>query len=126
VTDTSLDLTHEGPDDPGVQSDWDSLEEVPVEEVRELFVTLAKALRAYQLYDDNNPVYKRFVSALRGAFDSLWHDMDHLTVRVTEAQLVLDTVDTRSVSRPPSSVWVTNAVPESFTRCITRRLRSSV
>jgi len=107
VTDTSLDLTQEGPDDPGVQSDWDSLEEVPVEEVRELFVTLAKALRAYQLYDDNNPVYKRFVSALREAFDSLWHDMDHLTVRVTEDKLVLDTVEVyRNESRAESLAFL--------------------
>ena len=40
---------------------------LPVAPVKELFVTFSKALRAFQLYDENNPVYQRFVSALHHA-----------------------------------------------------------
>jgi HEAT repeat protein len=60
------------------------LASLPVEEVRELFVVLAKALRAHQLYDENNPVYQRFVSQLADALRSLWLSMDRLQVSVEE------------------------------------------
>jgi hypothetical protein len=63
---------------------WDELETLPLEEVREFFVTLGKALRAYQLYDENNPVYQRFVQSLREAFSILWKELDHLKVHVGE------------------------------------------
>ena len=63
---------------------------LPLAEVRELFVTLGKALRAYQLYDENNPVYKRFVSALAEAFRELWDELDRLHVQVTEDTLRLE------------------------------------
>ena len=35
--------------------DWEE-EQLPVEVVRSLFITLGKAFRAHQLYDENNPV----------------------------------------------------------------------
>jgi HEAT repeat protein len=56
-------------------------------EVRDLFVTFTKALRAHQLYDENNPVYQRFVSALRQAFSELWGRVDRLQVGVEEDRL---------------------------------------
>jgi hypothetical protein len=59
---------------------------------RDLFVALAKALRAYQLYHENNPVYQRFLSGLRDAFQRLWKTEGELTVVVEEARLVLDGV----------------------------------
>lgn len=45
---------------------------------------LAKALRAQQLYDENNPVYQRFVSQLAEGVGNLWEDMDRLQVSVEE------------------------------------------
>ncbi len=45
---------------------------------------LGKALRAQQLYDENNPVYQRFVSQLAEALGNLWHRMDRLQVSVEE------------------------------------------
>ena len=47
--------------------DWAGGDDLPVVEVRGLFVVLVKALRALQLYDDNNPVRKCFVTSLREA-----------------------------------------------------------
>lgn len=69
--------------------DWDTAT-LPLDEVRELFVILGKALRAYQLYDENNPVRQRFVEALRAAFSELWTQCPHLTLRVEESRILLE------------------------------------
>lgn len=64
--------------------DWADPADLPIEEVRDVFVTLSKALRAYQLYDSNNPVYKRFVSNLRDALFRIWGIRDQLQILVEE------------------------------------------
>jgi len=64
--------------------DWNDLSNLPTEEVRALFVVLSKALRAQQLYDENNPVYQRFVSQLADALADLWAQMDRLSILVEE------------------------------------------
>jgi hypothetical protein len=71
----------------GLAADWADVSELPMAEVRDLFVTFTKALRAHQLYDENNPVYQRFVSALRQAFAELWGRVDRLQVGVEEERL---------------------------------------
>ncbi len=48
---------------------------------------LGKALRAQQLYDENNPVYQRFVSQLAVALGGLWNQMDTLQISVEEDRL---------------------------------------
>lgn len=62
---------------------------LPVAEVRSVFVTLGKAFRAYQLYDENNPVRKRFVDTLRSEFRRLWEELDQLVVSVDEDHIYL-------------------------------------
>ena len=69
--------------------DWAEGDDLPVVEVRGLFVVLAKALRAFQLYDDNNPVRKRFVTSLRDAFEQLWQEVEGLNLSVEEHRIVL-------------------------------------
>jgi HEAT repeat protein len=69
--------------------DWEG-DGLPVEEVRALFVTLGKAFRAYQLYDENNPVRQRFVATLKGDFEALWTDLDKLLVRMDEDHIYLE------------------------------------
>lgn len=66
----------------------DAIADLPLDEVRDLFVTLGKALRAYQLYDENNPVYHRFVSSLREAFQDIWQEVDQVKVMVEEHRLM--------------------------------------
>ena len=69
-------------DTPGAHDtgmDWDE-ESLPVEQVRSLIVTLGKAFRAVQLYDDNNPVRQRFVDTLKSEFSRLWSELDKLVV----------------------------------------------
>ncbi len=67
--------------------DWEDPSVLPVEEVRDVFVTLTKALRAYQLYDPGNPVYKRFVANLREAFAGIWESRGRLEILVDESRL---------------------------------------
>jgi hypothetical protein len=68
--------------------EWEQ-EGLPVQQVRALFVTLGKAFRAYQLYDENNPVRQRFVETLRGEFQRLWEEVDRLVVTMDEDHLYL-------------------------------------
>lgn len=68
--------------------DWDE-SSLPVDEVRSLFVTLGKAFRAYQLYDENNPVRQRFVETLRGELKALWGELEELTVTMDEDRIYL-------------------------------------
>lgn len=74
----------------GASVEWD--EDLPPEDlsrVRDLFSALAKAVRAHQLYDENNPVYDRFVTGLRRAFDGLWEGKaERLPIQVEEERLV--------------------------------------
>jgi hypothetical protein len=84
VTDTVF----ENPEQPAeATEDWGDTSDLPLEEVRELFVTLSKALRAVQLYDENNPVYQRFVSSLQSEFKKLWVELEELPIRVEETRL---------------------------------------
>jgi HEAT repeat protein len=70
-----------------VALDWDDPSTLPIEEVKELFVSLGKALRAQQLYDANNPVYQRFVTHLGKGLSNLWSRMDRLQIQVEEDRL---------------------------------------
>jgi HEAT repeat protein len=63
---------------------------LPLEECRDLFVVLGKAFRAYQLYDENNPVRHRFIESLRQAFQDVWADLDQMTLTVEEDRLLLE------------------------------------
>jgi hypothetical protein len=69
--------------------DWNDPSALPLEEVSSLFVVLGKALRAQQLYDENNPVYQRFVSQLGESLAALWSSMDRLPISVDEDQFTL-------------------------------------
>jgi HEAT repeat protein len=106
IPSTCPDLT-EQPTDPtepaGAFAEVEGEENLPLTEVGELFQTLGKALRAFQLYDENNPVYKRFVSSLSEAFTGLWGELNKLHVSVEEDRFALAGQEVyRSVSRSDS------------------------
>lgn len=84
------DASHEGAAATGGAAEWAEGDTLPLVAVRELFVTFSKALRAFQLYDENNPVYQRFVSALRQSFESLWTELPALPLLVEEDRLVFE------------------------------------
>jgi hypothetical protein len=86
--------------------DWEE-QGLPVEEVRTLFVTLGKAFRAYQLYDENNPVRQRFVETLKGEFQKLWTELDKLVVSMDEDHIYLGEAEVyRSESRNDSLAFL--------------------
>jgi len=99
LTDNPADISEETPDEsegrsesdtlPDEPEGWSENDDLPVAQVRELFIVLGKALRAFQLYDENNPVRRRFVTSLREAFESLWQDLEGLNLSVEEHRLVL-------------------------------------
>lgn len=85
---------------------WDD-HDLPIDQVRALFVTLGKAFRAYQLYDENNPVRQRFVDALAGEFTTLWGEIDRLVVTVDEDHIYLGGTDVyKSESRNDSLAFL--------------------
>jgi hypothetical protein len=70
-------------------AEWAETDDLPISQVRALFVILGKALRAFQLYDDNNPVRRRFVDNLREAFEGLWSEIEGLHLAVEEDRFVM-------------------------------------
>jgi hypothetical protein len=87
--------------------DWSQTATLPVEEVRELFVTMGKALRAFQLYDRNNPVYRRFVTALAEAFVRVWDEASSVRIAVDEEEFLLEGVSVyRADSRADSLAFL--------------------
>lgn len=83
-------LGRETPDPAFAALDWEEPSSLPVAEVRELLQTLSKALRAFQLYDRNNPVYHRFITNLRQALTRIWEGRDRLPVLVEENRMTWD------------------------------------
>ncbi|MDH3223701.1 MAG: hypothetical protein OEO23_08290, partial [Gemmatimonadota bacterium] len=80
--------TSVGQESPSQGEGWTDLDLLPLGPVKELFQALAKALRAHRLYDENNPVYIRFLNSLREALLAVWSETDTLQVQVHEHRLV--------------------------------------
>jgi hypothetical protein len=53
-------------------------------DVEALLTALSKSLRAFQMYEANNPVFHRFQDALRAEFSRLWTKADALELTVVE------------------------------------------
>ncbi len=56
-------------------------------QVAELFQTMVKALRAFQMYLPNNPVHQRAVLNVRAAMAPIWNAVDELVLAVGETEL---------------------------------------
>ncbi len=59
-----------------------------VDEVSELFSSIAKAMRAFALYLPNNPIYQRAIEQVRAQFAPVWEATDELVLDVRETALV--------------------------------------
>lgn len=60
----------------------------PASQVAELVRVMVKALRAFQMYLPNNPVYQRATQSLEAAFPPVWEFTDHLVLAVVESQVI--------------------------------------
>jgi HEAT repeat protein len=56
-------------------------------QVSELLQTLVKALRAFQMYLSNNPIYHRATERVQAAFRPIWNAVDELVLSVGETEL---------------------------------------
>lgn len=54
--------------------------------VEEPLKALDKAVRAYQLYLRNNPIYQRQLEQLKASFGPLWHECDGVTLQVSDTE----------------------------------------
>lgn len=61
---------------------------LPPSQVAELIQSLVKALRAFQMYLPNNPIYQRAEQGVRGAFAPVWAATDELVLTVAETDFV--------------------------------------
>ena len=55
--------------------------------VEEMLKLLVKAMRAHQLYLQNNPIYQRAIELLRASFQPIWAHTDEVALGVTETEL---------------------------------------
>jgi hypothetical protein len=61
---------------------------LPVTQVEELVRTMAKGLRAFQMYLPNNPMYQRAEQAIQHAFLPIWSSTQQVGLSVVETDLV--------------------------------------
>ncbi|MBM4187415.1 MAG: hypothetical protein FJ206_08900 [Gemmatimonadetes bacterium] len=63
---------------------------LPPQQVEELIRIVAKAVRAFQMYLPNNPIYQRSIEGLRSAFLPVWSNVPELVLKVVETDLHWD------------------------------------
>ena len=75
-------------------------------QVAELINGLVKALRAFQMYLPNNPIYQRASENVRTAFQPIWAAMDELVLNVAETDFVWeDQVVYHQLNKSESLAW---------------------
>jgi len=74
--------------------------------VAELIQVMGKALRAFQMYLPNNPIYQRAIDNVRAAFTPIWAATDELVFNVNEIELVWEgQVVYRQPNKGESLAW---------------------
>jgi HEAT repeat protein len=81
--------------------------DLPAQQVEELVRTLVKAVRAFQMYLPNNPVYQRSFDQLRAAFNPIWSNVPELQLKVVETDLTWhDHVVYHQAAKSESFAWM--------------------
>ncbi len=80
---------------------------LPASQISELLQSLVKALRAFQIYLPNNPVYQRAVQQLAASFAPVWAATDEIVLRVAETDFVWEEqVVYHQLSKSESVAWM--------------------
>jgi hypothetical protein len=75
-------------------------------QVAELLQTMVKALRAFQMYLPNNPIYQRAIQNVRGAFGPIWAASDELVLTIAETEIVWEEeVVYQQLNKADSLAW---------------------
>ncbi|HXE57861.1 MAG TPA: HEAT repeat domain-containing protein [Gemmatimonadales bacterium] len=79
---------------------------LPPSQVEELIRTLVKALRAFQMYLPNNPIYQRAMGNVAAAFAPIWAATDELVLGVLESEFHWEgQVVYQQIARNESLAW---------------------
>jgi HEAT repeat protein len=79
---------------------------VPASQVAELLAVMVKALRAFQMYLPNNPVYQRAVKNVQAACPPIWTSTEEVVLKVTETEFVWEEqVVYRQANKSESLSW---------------------
>jgi hypothetical protein len=79
---------------------------LPTSQVSELLTSLVKAMRAFQMYLPNNPIYQRAALQVQAAFAPVWAATDVLELQVVETDLHWEgEVVYEQLSKPDSFAW---------------------
>jgi hypothetical protein len=63
---------------------------VPTAQVVELIAAMVKALRAFQIYLPNNPIYQRAVQNVQAACAPIWSGADELVLNISESEFTCE------------------------------------
>jgi hypothetical protein len=67
---------------------------------------MVKALRAFQMYLPNNPIYQRAIQNVRGAFGPIWAASDELVLTIAETEIVWEEeVVYQQLNKADSLAW---------------------
>ncbi len=67
---------------------------------------MVKALRAFQMYLPNNPIYQRSIQNVRNVFGPIWAATDELTLHVSESDLLWEEQSVyHQINRSDSVAW---------------------
>lgn len=79
---------------------------LPASQVSELIQAMVKALRAFQMYLPNNPIYQRSIQNVRSAFGPIWAATDELNLHVSESDLLWEEQSVyHQINRSDSLAW---------------------
>lgn len=79
---------------------------LPASQVSELIQAMVKALRAFQMYLPNNPIYQRAIQNVRSALSPVWAAVDELVLHVGETDLLWEEQAVyRQINKSESLAW---------------------
>ena len=79
---------------------------LPASQVAELLQAMSKALRAFQMYLPNNPIYQRAIQNVRAGLKPVWAATDELVLKVAETELIWEEqVVYRQINKSESIAW---------------------
>ena len=79
---------------------------LPASQVSELIQAMAKAMRAFQMYLPNNPIYQRAIQNVRAGLKPVWAATEELVLKVAETELIWEEqVVYRQINKVESIAW---------------------
>lgn len=79
---------------------------LPASQVAELLAAMVKALRAFQMYLPNNPIYQRAIQNVQAACSPIWAATDELVLKVGDTEFIWEEqVVYRQLNKNESLTW---------------------